>query len=122
MSSLTDLIEIVYPDAHEESAEDFFTAAPSILFKGDDARNQWGDAGDTIVYHSKTFGDISLLTADPEGEEERRLFSHYLWNAGIMVSERVSGQRLLSDQEREQWNLSGQTVLELGAGAVSMHA
>ena len=120
MSSLTDLIEIIYPDEYEESAEDIFTSAPGILFKGDDTRNQWGDSGDTIVYHNKTFGDISLLTAEPEAEEERRLFSHYLWNAGILVAERVSGHRLLSDQEREQWSLKGQTVLELGAGAAPL--
>lgn len=116
MSSLTDLIKIIPPDT-EETPEDIFAAAPGFLFT-DDLRNQHGDAGDIIIYKSQRFGDLTLLTADPSGEDERRLFSHYLWNAGVLMAERVSGSRLLSDQERDQWNLEGQSVLELGAGAV----
>lgn len=115
MSSLTDLIRIIPPDT-EETPEDIFAAAPGFLFT-DDLRNQHGDAGDVIIYKSQPFGDLSLLTADPSKEDERQLFSHYLWNAGVLMAERVSGQRLLSDQERDQWSLVGQSVLELGAGA-----
>lgn len=118
MSSLTDLIRIIPPDT-EETAEDIFAAAPGFLFT-DDLRNQHGDAGDVIIYKSQPFGDLSLLTADPSKEDERQLFSHYLWNAGVLMAERVSGQRLLSDQERDQWSLVGQSVLELGAGADMM--
>ncbi|KAF1350817.1 hypothetical protein BDV97DRAFT_294814 [Delphinella strobiligena] len=114
MSSLTDLIRIIPPDT-EETPEDIFAAAPGFLFT-DDHRNQHGDAGDVIIYKSQPFGDLSLLTADPSKEDERQLFSHYLWNAGVLMAERVSGQRLLSDKERDQWSLVGQSVLELGAG------
>lgn len=116
MSTLTDLIKIVPPDS-EETVEDIFAAAPGFLFT-DDLRNQHGDAGDVIIYKSARFGDLSLLTSDPSGEDERRLFSHYLWNAGVLMAERVSGQRMLSDGERDEWSVEGQSVLELGAGAM----
>ncbi|KAH0347908.1 hypothetical protein KCU83_g6575, partial [Aureobasidium melanogenum] len=114
MLSLTELIREI-PATEEDSPEDIFASAPGFLFT-DDLRNQHGDPGSIIIYKSQRFGDISLTTADPNGEEERTLFSHYLWNAGILLAERVSGQRLLNDEEEKQWSVQGHNVLELGAG------
>ncbi|KAI5251768.1 hypothetical protein E4T42_03999 [Aureobasidium subglaciale] len=114
MRSLTELIREI-PLTEEDTPEDIFASAPGFLFT-DDLRNQHGDPGSIIVYKSQRFGDISLTTADPNGEEERTLFSHYLWNAGILMAERVSGQRLLNEQEEKQWSVEGRNVLELGAG------
>ncbi|KAK4541450.1 hypothetical protein LTR36_008051 [Oleoguttula mirabilis] len=110
MSTLTDLIQIIQPD-NEETPEDIFASAPGLIFT-DDLRTLHGDPGTTIVYKSKRFGDIELKTADPEGEDDRRLFSHYLWNAGIKLAE------LISDDEAEngKWRVQGERVLELGAG------
>lgn len=110
MSTLTDLIRIIPPDI-DETPEDIFASAPGLIFT-DDLRTLHGDPGSTIVYMSKRFGDIELKTADPEGDEERRLFSHYLWNAGIKLAE------LISDDEAEdgKWRVKGERVLELGAG------
>lgn len=116
MSSLTDLIRTVSKDESEESPEDIFASAPGFLFT-DDLQNLHGSPGDVVIYKSKPFGDIALTTCDPDKEQERTLFSHYLWNAGILMAERVSGQRLLSDQERRDWSVKGHSVLELGAGA-----
>lgn len=115
MLSLTELIREI-PATEEDSPEDIFASAPGFLFT-DDLRNQHGDPGSIIVYKSERFGEISLTTADPNGEEERTLFSHYLWNAGILMAERVSGQRLLNHEEERQWSVKGHDVLELGAGA-----
>lgn len=115
MLSLTELIRTELA-TEEETPEDFFASAPGFLFT-DDLRNSHGDSDATIYYKSRQFGEIELRTADPTQEEERRLFSHYLWNAGVLMSERISGERLLSDAERTQWSVRGQTVLELGAGA-----
>lgn len=115
MLNLTELVQEI-PINQEESAEDFFASAPGLLFT-DDLRNLHGDPGFLITYKSQRFGNIELTTADPNGEEERRLFSHYLWNAGILMAERVSGQRLLNDEEKKQWSVDGKSVLELGAGA-----
>ncbi|KAI4764678.1 hypothetical protein E4T52_00372 [Aureobasidium sp. EXF-3400] len=114
MHSLTELIREI-PLTEEDSPEDIFASAPGFLFT-DDLRNQHGDPGSIIVYKSERFGEISLTTADPNGEEERTLFSHYLWNAGILMAERISGQRLLNDEEEKQWSVKGHNVLELGAG------
>lgn len=115
MLSLTELVREI-PATEEDSPEDIFASAPGFLFT-DDLRNQHGDPGSVIVYKSQRFGEISLTTADPNGEEERTLFSHYLWNAGILMAERVSGQRLLNHEEEKQWSVQGHNVLELGAGA-----
>lgn len=115
MLSLTELIrtELV---KEEETPEDIFASAPGFLFT-DDLRNSHGDSDAIIFYKSKRFGEIELRTADPSKENERQLFSHYLWNAGVLMAERISGERLLSDAERKQWSVGEQTVLELGAGA-----
>jgi nicotinamide N-methyltransferase len=115
MLSLTELVREIAA-SEEDSPEDIFSCAPGFLFS-DDLRNQHGDVGSVIVYKSQRYGDISLTTADPNGEEERTLFSHYLWNAAILMSERISGQRLLNRREEEQWSVAGHDVLELGAGA-----
>jgi len=115
MLSLTELIREI-PATEEVSPEDIFASTPGFLFT-DDLRNTHGDPGAVMVYKSERFGDISLTTAEPDGEEERTLFSHYLWNAGILMAERVSGQRLLNDEEERQWSVKGHNVLELGAGA-----
>lgn len=108
MSSLTDVIQIIPPDADEEP-EDIFATAPGLIFPGD-TRNQHGDPGATIVYKSPSFGNIELRTADPEGEDERQLFSHYLWNAGIKLA------NLISRKDDSKWSVEGERVLELGAG------
>lgn len=116
MKNLTDLIREV-PLTDDESVEDIFASAPGFLFT-DDLRNQHGDPGATIIYKSRVYGAIELQTADPVGEDERQLFSHYLWNAGVLMAERISGERMSSAEERERWRVQGRSVLELGAGAL----
>lgn len=105
--TLTDLIIVVPPD-DEDEPEDIFAAAPGFLFT-DDLRNHHGDNRSLLVYKSKRFGDIELRTADPKSENDRKLFAHYLWNAGIMMAELIG-------QESSKWSVKGQRVLELGAG------
>ena len=108
MPNITELIQIIPPDA-DDKPEDIFAAAPGLIFT-DDLRNLHGDLGSTIVYKSRRFGDIALRTAEPEGEDERKLFSHYLWNAGIKIAE------LISREDDSEWSVQDQSVLELGAG------
>ena len=112
MPNLTSLIQVIPPDI-DETPEDIFASAPGLIFT-DDLRNQHGDPGATIVYKSSRFGDIELKTADPESEDDRKLFGHYLWNAGIKMAELV-GQADDGDGDRK-WNVNGRRVLELGAG------
>lgn len=107
--SLTDLIWVIPPD-DEDEPEDIFAAAPGLIFT-DDLRNSHGDERSTLVYKSKRFGNIELRTADPEREHDRKLFAHYLWNAGIKLAELISG-------EDSRWSVKNERVLELGAGVV----
>ena len=112
MPNLTSLIQIIPPD-NEESVEDIFASAPGLIFT-DDLRNQHGDPGSIIIYKSSRFGDIELTTADPESEDERKLFGHYLWNAGVMMAE-----LLARAEDVTTWSVKGKRVLELGAGGIS---
>ena len=97
MPTITDLIQIIPPDVADEP-EDIFASAPGLIFT-DDLRNFHGDPGSTII----------LTTADPTIEDERQLFSHYLWNAGIKLANLISA-------EDSRWSVRGEKVLELGAG------
>ncbi|KAK0842540.1 hypothetical protein LTS02_016425 [Friedmanniomyces endolithicus] len=111
--NLTDLIHIIPPDRDEEP-KDIFASAPGLIFT-DDTRNHHGDPGSIIVYKSKRFGDVELRTVDPEREDERQLFSHYLWNAGIKMAELISS----TAAEEAHWSVKGERVLELGAGVTT---
>lgn len=104
---MTDLIVVIPPD-DEDDVEDIFAAAPGLIFT-DDLRNMHGDDRTTLVYKSKRFGDLELRTAAPESENDRRLFAHYLWNAGIKMAELIS-------EEGSPWSVKDERVLELGAG------
>lgn len=115
MPNLTSLIQVIPPDI-EETPEDIFASAPGLIFT-DDLRTQHGDPGSTIVYKSSQFGNIELKTADPESEDERKLFGHYLWNAGVKMAELIG--RADFDGEDEKWSVKGRTVLELGAGGIN---
>ena len=110
MPCLTDVVQVIPPDVDDEP-EDIFAAAPGLIFP-DDLRNQHGDPGSKIVYRSARFGDIELNTADPESEDDRKLFGHYLWNAGIKMAE------LISQEDAGKWSVKSKKVLELGAGAI----
>ncbi|CAK4031637.1 Hypothetical predicted protein [Lecanosticta acicola] len=103
---LTDLVSVIPPDIEDEP-EDIFAAASGLFFN--DFANQHGGERSTILYKSKKFGNIELRTADPEREHDRKLFAHYLWNAGIKLAELISG-------DKEEWTVRDEKVLELGAG------
>lgn len=60
-----------------------------------------------MIYLSPTYGFITLSLADPD-PHNTKLFSHFLWNAGLQLAEFI--------EEDEAWGVRGQRVLELGAG------
>ena len=110
-TSLSSLVEVITTDRDDEP-EDIFASAPGFLFT-DDLTNSHGAPDSTIQYKNKRFGNIQLQTADPEGEQERTLFSHYLWNAGLKLGELISH----AEQQRDRrWSVEGERVMELGAG------
>lgn len=110
-TSLSYLVKLISPDVDDEP-EDIFAAAPGFLFT-DDLTNSHGAPQSIIQYKNARFGDIELRTADPEGEDERRLFSHYLWNAGLKLAELITHA---DKQEDKRWSVEGEKILELGAG------
>lgn len=114
MPPLTNAIQVLPPEGNEEEVEDIFASAPGLIFP-DDTRNSHGDAGATIVYKSRRFGEIELKTADPVGEGERLLFGHYLWNAGIKLAGLV-GEEDDEGENGAKWRIRGEDVLELGSG------
>jgi hypothetical protein len=112
--------------------EDILSASLGVIFPGDTV-NQHGDAEhSSFLYTSPHLPRALLLElADPRGEEERRLFSHYLWNSSLLLAEFVERDTLgLAEQgegeepsevggekkEEVSFDVKGLDVAELGAG------
>jgi len=114
MQNLTLLIDYVY-NQEDETPEDIFASAPGVIFT-DDLRNLHGDPDTELIYRSGLYGPIKLRTADPQQLQDRLLFAHHLWNAGILMAERISGLRMLDPAEVSKWTVKGESVIELGAG------
>ncbi|KAF2834526.1 hypothetical protein M501DRAFT_944105 [Patellaria atrata CBS 101060] len=130
---LTSLIHL--QSTNETAADDIFTSSLGLLFT-DDIRNAHGNPGEVIIYRSRKYGDLEFRTADPNKEEERTKFAHYLWNAGVLIGELVGGhpddlgpgvshdwERIegpdcwwISRENEQLWSVKGEKVLELGAG------
>ena len=136
---LPTLIDIRRPEGKDLDPEDIFGSSLGGVFT-DDLQNQHGDDPDTvIVYKNARHGNLEFRTADINGEEERRKMAHYLWNAGVLMAELVGGRpdegqdvRIdvfgnegwkegewwISREEEKAWSVEGQSVIELGAGAL----
>lgn len=105
--------------------EDIFHSSLAALFP-DDTVNSHGNPGDTLLYQSPLYGDITIhVPAHPDQDVKRLLFAHYLWNAGVLVADRIESasrcDKRMSDHDSSQcdqnfWNVRGKKVLELGAG------
>ena len=103
---LTDKIRLSGPDSNDP--EDIIFSSLGVIFP-DDITNQHGDRDHSVIYVSPTFGSITLTLADPQGEDNRRLFSHFLWNSGLQLAEFI-------EEDDQDWRVEGERVLELGAG------
>ncbi|KAF2101371.1 hypothetical protein NA57DRAFT_34803 [Rhizodiscina lignyota] len=137
---LSSLVRIIpKSDEQEPDAEDIFTSALGLVFT-DDAQNFFGDQDTLVAYRSRRLDkELLFCTADPLGEVERRKFAHYVWNSSILMAEHIGGkpdsltwrapdesnkkafdenvQWWLNEEEQTTWNVTGERVLELGAGA-----
>src|ERR1700761_5607300 len=80
---------ITSPLPSQPQQEDIFSAALSSLFT-DDVQNSHGVPGSHVTYHSPLFGDVELrIPKHPDVEEGRKLFAHYLWNAGVICADAI---------------------------------
>ncbi|GAO13226.1 hypothetical protein UVI_02025740 [Ustilaginoidea virens] len=109
--------------------EDFLSSSLGVIFP-DDVTNQHGDAEHSLIYASPHLPQpLHLELADPEGETDRRLFSHYLWNASLLLAELMERDTLglhgsgTGDGDAHarggrdaSFCVAGKSVLELGAG------
>lgn len=119
--ALTSRITLKGPEP--SAPEDYLSTSLGVIFP-DDVTNQHGDAEHSLIYASPHLPKpISLDLCDPEGEEDRRLFSHYLWNASLLLAELVERDTLGlkgDDGKGEgQWGrfrVKGLDVIEVGAG------
>lgn len=102
---MTDKIRLA--GAESCDPEDFLGESLGVIFP-DDITNQHGDIDHPVIYLSPRFGDITLQLADPQGDDNRKLFSHFLWNSGLQLAEFIEGDG--------DWDVRGKKVLELGAG------
>lgn len=107
--------------------EDIFSSALSLTFT-DDTQNSHGTPGQSVSYASPKYGEIKLgIPQYPGVEEGRKLFAHYLWNAGVVVADAVekasndtTSEEILGDRkvtwDQSFWDVRNTNVLELGAG------
>lgn len=131
---LTDRISI--PSTLTEP-EDYLSTSLGVIFP-DDITNQHSDASCPVTYSSPRYGDVFLQLADPQGEGNRRLFSHHLWNAGVQLATLIEdgdeikggsdggadvlGNGMNAEEDRGilsdgiSWRVKSERVLELGAG------
>ena len=136
------LARLVVAGDEEPDPEDILSAALGIIFP-DDVANQHGDHSQSLVYTSPHLPKpLPLSLADPKGDEDRKLFSHYLWNSSLQlaefveagtlglaqsgsVSEAGDGQSQSFKLEKEveriapslsEFDVTGLSTIELGAG------
>lgn len=59
-----------------------------------------GDAEHSLLYASPHLPKpLHITLADPDGDADRALFSHYLWNASLLLAEYVEAGTLLARNE-----------------------
>ncbi len=90
--SLVARVSLTGPSAADP--EDYLFSALSIIFP-DDTTNQHGDADHGVLYTSPHLPEpLHLSLTDPTGESDRTLFSHYLWNASLLLAKLVEAGTL----------------------------
>ncbi|KAF4898437.1 Protein N-terminal and lysine N-methyltransferase EFM7 [Colletotrichum viniferum] len=119
--ALTSRISLVGPPA--ESPEDFLISSLGVIFP-DDVTNQHGDADHGIEYASPHLRKpLRFDLAEPSADDDRKLFSHYLWNASLQLGEFVEAGTLGLDTVKidlgppvSHFNVRGLATIEFGAG------
>lgn len=106
-----------------DEPEDIFASALGTVFP-DDITNQHGDEYHSILYESPHLpSTLQIDLSDPTTEDDRKLFSHYLWNASLLLAELIESDTLRVELDRPRqalkevsFDVTGLDTLELGAG------
>jgi len=119
------LSRVSLPLSPNPEQEDIFSSSLGTLFT-DDIQSSHGVPGQSVIYRSPRYGDVTLeIPRHPDVEEGRKLFAHYLWNAGLLAADAIEAasnndQEVLDDDKvrwnKRYWDVGGKEVLELGAG------
>lgn len=92
MAALTARLTVL--DDPADGPEDILNSSLAAIYP-DDVANTHGDAAHALQYTSPHLPRPLLLQlTDPQGEQHRRLFSHYLWNAALLLAELVESATL----------------------------
>jgi nicotinamide N-methyltransferase len=118
--SLTWRISVI---GEADSPEDYLYDALGVIFP-DDVTNQHGDAKNNLSYASPHLPrPLVINLADPVKEDDRKLFSHYLWNSSLLLAEFIEADSLgvplekpREAQDTISFDVRGLDILELGAG------
>ncbi|KAI2609303.1 hypothetical protein GGR54DRAFT_633038 [Hypoxylon sp. NC1633] len=103
--------------------EDYLCSSLGVIFP-DDVTNQHGDADHSLIYTTPHLRQpLHIALADLDQENDRKLFSHYLWNASLLLAEFVEAGALglsldvdLGRLPPTYFDVTGLECLELGAG------
>ncbi|XXH00425.1 hypothetical protein Hte_006770 [Hypoxylon texense] len=106
-----------------DDPEDYLCSALGVIFP-DDVTNQHGDADHSLLYESPHLPrPLHIALSDPDQENDRKLFSHYLWNSSLLLAEFIEAGTLrlplnvgLGKLEPADFDVTGLDTLELGAG------
>ena len=83
-------------ESKEPEPEDIMCAALAVIFP-DDVMVQHGDPDHALEWRSPHLPPgkhLRITLADPPDRHDRYLFSHYLWNASLLVAEFVEAASL----------------------------
>ena len=110
----------------DPTPEDILASSLGVIFP-DDVTSHHGDADHNLLYTSPHLPHpIPLALADVQGETERTLFSHYLWNSSLLLAELIEAGTLglgLGPNgvkgvapPASIFDIAGLSTIELGAG------
>lgn len=78
----------------EGDPEDLFAGSLGVIFT-DDVTNQHGDASTALHYTSPHLSKpLRIELSDPKQAQDRSLFSHFLWNASLLLAELIEAGTL----------------------------
>ncbi|KXJ92844.1 hypothetical protein Micbo1qcDRAFT_160677 [Microdochium bolleyi] len=93
MAALTSRLTVL-GDPADDDPEDILNSSLAAIYP-DDIANTHGDDAHALSYASPHLpAPLLLRLADPRGEHHRSLFSHYLWNASLLLAELLEAATL----------------------------
>lgn len=124
-------------DSSSSDPEDLFAGSLGVIFT-DDVTNQHGDAFTSLHYTSPHLSKpLRIELSDPKVAEDRSLFSHFLWNASLMLADLIEAGTLglkagddttgagagttevgkeVKVPDLKEFDIKGKSTIEMGAG------